>query len=611
MTEQILQNDALSRTKELRRNNASNQWVRIVTAASLFDGHDAAINIMRRILQAQGAEVIHLGHDRSVEEIVAAAIQEDAHAVAVSSYQGGHIEFFKYLVDQLKQQAGDHIRVYGGGGGTILPSEIAELQAYGVAHIFSPEEGRRLGLDGMIRMILDECQRAHIKALPDSFESLSPLEPARIARLITTMESLQECDDAWLETLRMGLDNMAAASPSQVIGLTGPGGAGKSSVLDELIRRFRVNYPGATTGTLLIDPTRRSSQGALLGDRIRLNAIHGTGMYTRSLATRRAHASLPAAVRDAIQIFRAAKFDYIFVETAGIGQSDSQIVDLVDVPIYVMTPEYGAPSQLEKIDMLELAELVILNKADRRGSKDAIRDICKQWKRNRNALQLSDENVPVVDTIASQWDDPGIDRAYTWLLHLLADNGEKPVSYRESASVKDRAVQSLIAPARLGYLNEIASTVRSYHDQTKRLAERVAVADAITRTLANIGKEMSSDTQQALHEQHENWLSDLTPELKRELDEWPETVSRYEADQQSYSVRDHTIAISNHGKTLSNLKIPKVALPKTRDWGELARCHDARSGCYPCRTRTVAARRAADRTRVRRRGPSVPRFARS
>jgi len=330
-------------------------WVRVVTAASLFDGHDAAINIMRRILQAQGAEVIHLGHDRSVDEIVDAAVQEDAHAVAVSSYQGGHMEFFKYLVDRLREKGCGHVRVYGGGGGTILPEEIAELHAYGVARIFSPEDGRQLGLEGMIRTIVDECDRRTIERLGNEVEKLSPEEPVAIARLISWIESLHNSDSAGLNVLRQRLDTMAGEPHSPVVGLTGTGGAGKSSVVDELVRRFSLDFPQISIGILLVDPTRRRSQGALLGDRIRLNAIHNPRIYTRSLATRRAHLSISGAVQDAIRVLRAARFDLILVETAGIGQSDSEIVDLVDIPVYVMTPEYGAPSQLEKIDMLDLA----------------------------------------------------------------------------------------------------------------------------------------------------------------------------------------------------------------------------------------------------------------
>jgi len=547
-------------------------WVRVVTAASLFDGHDAAINIMRRILQAQGAEVIHLGHDRSVDEIVDAAVQEDAHAVAVSSYQGGHTEFFKYLVDRLREKGCGHVRVYGGGGGTILPEEIAELHEYGVAHIFSPEDGRQLGLEGMIRTIIDECDRRTIERLGNEVEKLSPEEPVAIARLISWIEARQDNDSAGLNVLRQRLDAMAGEPRSPVVGLTGTGGAGKSSVVDEFVRRFSIDFPQISIGILLVDPTRRRSQGALLGDRIRLNAIHNPRVYTRSLATRRAHLSISGAVQDAIRVLRAARFDLILVETAGIGQSDSEIVDLVDVPVYVMTPEYGAPSQLEKIDMLDLAELVILNKADRRGAKDALRDVRKQWKRNRKIFELRDEDTPVIATTANQWDDAGTDQAYERLRALVAAiDSNHFVRTQQVRQGNNNEAPTLIDPARVRYLAEIAETVRSYRKETERLAERAADASGIARALADLGETASSEVKQTLQERREAALTDLAPELRRELTDWPETRARYEADEQSYTVRGKEIRVVNHSETLSHSKIPKVALPKARDWDELTR----------------------------------------
>ena len=547
-------------------------WVRVVTAASLFDGHDAAINIMRRILQAQGAEVIHLGHDRSVDEIVDAAVQEDAHAVAVSSYQGGHMEFFKYLVDRLREKGCGHVRVYGGGGGTILPEEIAELHAYGVARIFSPEDGRQLGLEGMIRTIVDECDRRTIERLGNEVERLSPEEPVAIARLISWIEARQDSDPAGLNVLRQRLDMMAGEPRSPVVGLTGTGGAGKSSVVDELVRRFSLDFPQISIGILLVDPTRRRSQGALLGDRIRLNAIHNPRIYTRSLATRRVHLSISGAVQDAIRVLRAARFDLILVETAGIGQSDSEIVDLVDIPVYVMTPEYGAPSQLEKIDMLDLAELVILNKADRRGAKDALRDVRKQWKRNRKIFDLRDEDAPVVATTANQWDDPGMEQAYERLRALVeAINSTHFVRKQQVRQGNNSEAPTLIDPARVRYLAEIADTVRSYRKETERLAERAADASGIARALADVGETASAEVQQTLQKRREAALADLDPELRRELTQWPETRARYEANEQSYKVRGKDIRVINHSETLSHSKIPKVALPKVRDWGELTR----------------------------------------
>ncbi|MSO20455.1 MAG: methylmalonyl-CoA mutase [Acidobacteria bacterium] len=560
-------------------------WVRVLTAAALFDGHDASINVIRRMLQAEGAEVIHLGHDRSVGELVAAAIQEDVDAVAVSSYQGGHLEFFKFLVDELRRRGSAHIRVYGGGGGTILPEEIAELQAYGVAHIFSPEDGRRLGLKGMARHILDEvgARAARVGDAPDAL--LTRLasqddgqDDVAIARMITWIENHQEDFSAELADIRKKLEAAAQASPSLTIGLTGTGGAGKSSVLDELVRRFRLDNPLASVGILLIDPTRRNSRGALLGDRIRLNAIHAPGIYVRSLATRREHRAISAAVGDAIGVLRAARFDLVIVETSGIGQSDSEIVEYVDVPVYVMTPEYGAPSQLEKIDMLEMAELVILNKADRRGAQDALRDIRKQWRRNTNRPALLDAEVPVVATVASQADHPGLNDAYDRLMAQVAAKCGKRFARSARAASGEYVVPTLptlIDPARDRYLAEIADTVRAYHQETERLAERAADARAIERTIsmvgAQIGATASVEGGRNLDDYRAAALAELDPQLRQQLEAWPGVRASYESEEQFYTVRGKQIPVANHAETLSHSKVPKVALPRTSDWGELTR----------------------------------------
>jgi methylmalonyl-CoA mutase len=364
--------------------------VRVVTAASLFDGHDAAINIMRRILQSQGAEVIHLGHDRSVEEIAMAAVQEDVHAVAVSSYQGGHMEFFRFLVDRLRELGAPNIRVYGGGGGTITAAEADELHAYGVSRIFTPSDGRTLGLAGMIRRIVDESAVRTIDRVADEVDRLSPTDPRAVAQLITWLEEAGDPPGPVYERVCVELDARRTREAAPVIGFTGTGGSGKSSVVDELVRRFHAEFPERRLGLLLVDPTRRRSGGALLGDRIRMNAIHAPSIYVRSLATRQAHLALSRAVGNAIRVLQAADFDLIFVETAGIGQSDSEIVDLADASVYVMTPEYGAPSQLEKIDMLDLADFAVLNKSDRQGAADALRDVRKQWRRNHLQFEGDD-----------------------------------------------------------------------------------------------------------------------------------------------------------------------------------------------------------------------------
>ena len=553
----------------LRRN--PREWVRVLTASSLFDGHDASINIIRRLLQSEGAEVIHLGHDRSVGELVEAAIQEDVNAVAVSSYQGGHIEYFKFLIDELRHRDSGHIRVYGGGGGTFLPEEIAELHAYGVARIFSPEDGHRLGLLGMARHILGDVGEQTIASPDSALGKLSSQDPVSIARMITWMEKHQEDETPELHNLRKRLAVLAQESPSPIIGLTGTGGSGKSTVLDEIMRRFLLDNLETSVGILLIDPTRRHSQGALLGDRIRMNTIHSPGIYVRSLATRREHRAISAAVGDAIRVLRAARFDLVIVETSGIGQSDSEIVEFVDVPVYVMTPEYGAPSQLEKIDMLEMADLVIVNKSDRRGSQDALRDIRKQWRRNKNSFTLRDDEVPVVATVASQADHPGLNQAYERLLTLVAAKCSRRFNCTNRDQLSNvHVAATLIDPDRDRYLAEIAETVRSYHKETERMAERAADASAIERTIAQFTPELG-EAERSLRERREAAMASLDPELSRQLREWPSIRSNYESADQFYTVRGKRVQVANHSKTISHLKVPKVALPRTTEWGELVR----------------------------------------
>jgi methylmalonyl-CoA mutase len=534
--------------------------VRVVTAASLFDGHDAAINIMRRILQAQGAEVIHLGHDRAVEEIAVAAVQEDAHAVAISSYQGGHMEFFSYLVERLAELGASHIRVYGGGGGTITPEEAEALHGRGVARIFGPADGRKLGLEGMIGAMLDECRAAPPRAAPP-LDALAPDAPAAVARWITRLEESGEGDadaEAWRSSLASHRERIAAP----VVGFTGTGGAGKSSVVDELVLRLRRERPEASIALLLVDPTRRRTGGALLGDRIRMNAIHGAGVFVRSLATRRAHLALSRTVGDAVGVLQAADFDLVIVETAGIGQSDSEVVDLVDTSVYVMTPEYGAPSQLEKIDMLDLADFVVLNKADRQGALDALRDVRKQWRRNRGAFHAPDDEVPVFATVARAWNDPGVDRLFAALAPRLG------VGETASAPSEEAVRGALIPPSRGRYLAEIAETVRGWHAETERLAEHAADAAALERVA---GKFDSEAAVAPLRAARDAALAALGPGLASELSAWPEVRGRYAAEQQSYAVRDRSIDVTNHTPTLSNTRLPKVALPRARDWGELTR----------------------------------------
>src|SRR5688572_25004172 len=424
--------------------------IRFVTAASLFDGHDASINIMRRILQASGAEVIHLGHNRSVEEIVSAALQEDVQGIAVSSYQGGHIEFFKYMIDLLRSRGGAHIQVFGGGGGVIVPAEIKALQEYGVARVYSPEDGQRMGLQGMINDMLARCDFDPARHAP---KELKAGDPRSLAQVITAIEL-----GAWNGTLP------ARAAP--VLGVTGTGGAGKSSLTDELVRRFRLDQGEALgIAVLSVDPTRRKTGGALLGDRIRMNAIHGANVFMRSLATRDTGSELSAAIGDAIAACRAAGYALVIVETAGIGQGDAAIVPHVDASLYVMTPEFGAASQLEKIDMLDFADFVAINKFDRKGAEDALRDVRKQVQRNREAFRAAAEDLPVFGTIAARFNDDGVTALYHALAAKLGEKGLglRPGRLARPAAKVSSAAHAIVPPQRSRYLAEIAEAVRGYH----------------------------------------------------------------------------------------------------------------------------------------------------
>jgi methylmalonyl-CoA mutase len=562
-----------------------------VTAASLFDGHDAAINIMRRLLQSLGAEVIHLGHDRGVEELVEAAVEEGADAIAISSYQGGHMEFFEYLVRRLAEEELPHVRVYGGGGGTITPREIEALHGLGVARIFSPEDGRVLGLEGMIGTIVDECLEAREVRESDPAAGLSELAARigdctslEIGRLISFFEDHGESHKAEADALRRRIrGNTAVAAP--VVGFTGTGGAGKSSVVDELVMRLRRDAPQLRMALLLVDPTRRRSGGALLGDRIRMNAIGGPEIFVRSMATRRANLSLSAAVGDGLMILRAAGFDVVFLETAGIGQSDSEIVDQVDCSLYVMTPDYGAPSQLEKIDMIDFADLIVLNKCDRRGAADALRDIRKQWRRNRNQIGAADTEVPVFPTVARNWNDPGTERVAHALEERLASLGVAAfdsVDHGSAAEVMISETSGLIPAARQRYLAEIAEAIRSYREQIEASAETASLADGYARVLSSMGHapteplatiqvDGGDDMATRLAEGYAEASAAIEPRLAGELTDWPKRREAYASERQAYSVRGREIEVENRFETLSGTSVPKVAVPRSTDWGELIR----------------------------------------
>ena len=563
--------------------------LRFVTAASLFDGHDAAINIMRRIIQAQGAEVIHLGHNRSVEDVVRAALQEDADAIALSSYQGGHVEYFKYMVDMLKERGAGHVRVFGGGGGTITPEEIKELQAYGVERIYHPNDGMKLGLTEMIEDVVaraGQAAAAQAEKRPSGVPSVDIEHEISIGQMLSAIEE-GGLSDADLGRLRK--EWQLAGKHTPVLGLTGTGGAGKSSVVDELLLRFLHAFPQMRIAVLAVDPTRRRSGGALLGDRIRMNSLRSHRVYMRSMATRRQHAATSVVLHDCIDFLKSQPYDLVIVETAGIGQSDSEIVDLVDFPVYVMTSEYGAASQLEKIDMIDFAELIVLNKYDKRGAEDALRDVRKQWKRNRTAFDRKDEDVPVYPTIASQFNDPGVTWMFTNLCRLMREKlSLAPAQWTPQldTSLKEPRATVLIPGNRVRYLAEIAEQGRSINAAIAKQAEQASKAQHCYEALKELGDDQlpkpldlyASDALQSgegadrslllLRQRYNAALGELSKESIELLRGWPALRESVTAEVNEYQVRGKTIRVENYRESLSHQKIPKVSPPKTRDWGD-------------------------------------------
>ncbi|NII09461.1 methylmalonyl-CoA mutase family protein [Oleiagrimonas sp. C23AA] len=611
--------------------------LRFVTAASLFDGHDAAINIMRRIIQAQGAEVIHLGHNRSVEDVVRAALQEDADAIALSSYQGGHVEYFKYMVDMLRERGAGHIRVFGGGGGTITPEEIRELQDYGVERIYHPNDGMKLGLTEMIEDVMRRAGEAR-QARFDHGDSPQHPKPdvtdeISIGAMISALES-GTFSESELTLLRKGwgMGSQADTAPkTPVLGLTGTGGAGKSSVVDELLLRFLHAFPEMRIAVLAVDPTRRRSGGALLGDRIRMNSLRSDRVYMRSMATRRAHAATNTVLTDCIAFLKAQAYDLVIVETAGIGQSDSEIVDLVDFPMYVMTSDYGAASQLEKIDMIDFAELIVLNKYDKRGAEDALRDVRKQWKRNRMAFDMADDQVPVYPSIASQFNDPGVTWMFTNLCRLLREKlgvekgksgiGSQACDFQPNldTSIKEPRATVLIPGQRVRYLAEIAEQGRGINTDIQRQADAASKAQSCYVSLKELGdtklpaelslyapgdllpshageaprpnppaqagegEERVDRTLLLLRQRYNEAVKELSAEGVDLLQAWPERYKAVTEEINEYKVRDKTIRVENYRTSLSHQKIAKVAPPTYRDWGDLLRflMRENLPGAYP------------------------------
>ena len=559
--------------------------VRIVTAASLFDGHDAAINIMRRIIQSTGVEVIHLGHDRSVEEVVNCAIQEDANAIAMTSYQGGHNEYFKYMYDLLKEKGASHIKIFGGGGGVILPDEIKELMDYGITRIYSPDDGREMGLQGMINDLVKTSDFAVGDELNGEVAHLANKEIGSIARVISAAENFPEVAKEALATIHKKNEN----SKTPVLGITGTGGAGKSSLVDELVRRFLIDFPEKTIGLISVDPSKRKTGGALLGDRIRMNAINDPRVYMRSLATRQSNLALSKYVNEAVEVLKAAEFDLIILETSGIGQSDTEIIEHSDTSLYVMTPEFGAATQLEKIDMLDFADLVAINKFDKRGALDAIRDVKKQYMRNNNLWDVHMDDMPVFGTIASQFNDPGMNSLYKAIMDKLVEKtgADLNSSFEITKEMSEKIF--VIPPSRIRYLSEIAENNRAYD---KKADDQVVVAQKLygiyqtiesvleaTVTLDKSG--IDSDSIQPT-EENTDFVKLLLAEfdrVKMNLDpynweiilNWKDKVKKYKDPVYSFKVRDKEIKIDTHTKSLSHSDIPKVALPKYQAWGDLLR----------------------------------------
>ncbi|HEX7047556.1 MAG TPA: methylmalonyl-CoA mutase family protein [Gammaproteobacteria bacterium] len=591
-------------------NRAVDRPLRFITAASLFDGHDAAINLIRRLLQQHGAEVIHLGHNRSVREIVRAALQEDADAIAVSSYQGGHNEYFAYMVDMLKEEGAEHIRVIVGGGGTIAPHEIEVLEKHGVEKIYTPHDGMEMGLNGMIEDVFKRV-RAWKKPEIDG-KGARPGDHQAIGQTISNLELADE-DDERIEKLRKTWK--ATTNQPPVVGLTGTGGAGKSSLTDELLNRFRRHYPDLKIAVLAVDPTRRRTGGALLGDRIRMNSLDDDAIYMRSIATRRQHLATSVVLADTIQYLRYCGFGLILVETAGIGQSDTEVVDLVEFSCYVMTSDYGAASQLEKIDMLDFADLVVINKFEKRGAKDALRDVKKQWKRNRLKFDLPDDKVPVYPTIASQFNDPGVNRMFKGLVDAMTAKLELPVdAWKLDDDFPEVALEkhALIPGNRERYLAEIAEQGRRQHGRIREQAEAASLAHSCYQALnalndASLPEPLQPYPQSALTEGDDNSLrtlrqrynaalDDVSAEGLQQLRDWPEVANGARSEQYSYTVRGKEITGDNYSESLSHLQVPKLGIPRFSDWGDILRwrMEENLPGHYPYTAGVYPYRRAGE-----------------
>ena len=537
--------------------------IRIVTAASLFDGHDAAINVMRRIIQATGVEVIHLGHDRSVEEVVNCAIQEDVQAIAMTSYQGGHTEYFKYMYDLLKQKGCEHIKIFGGGGGTILPSEIEELQNYGITRIYSPDDGRAMGLQGMINDLVQKSDFATGINLNGELTHLTKDRDWKsIGKLISAVENNTPDASGIMTQVEVLIKN----SNTPVLGITGTGGAGKSSLVDELVRRFLIDFTDKTIAILSVDPSKRKTGGALLGDRIRMNAINNARVYMRSMATRQANLALSKHVDEAVKILKAAQFDLIILETSGIGQSDTEITEHSNVSLYVMTPEYGAASQLEKIDMLDFADLIAINKFDKRGAQDALRDVRKQFQRNHKLFDVDTEKMPVFATIASQFNDPGTNQLYRHLMDTIKEKTK--VDLHSDFHITDEMSKKIfiIPPQRTRYLAEISENNRAYD---KKVIEQKTVAQNLYALHTSKAIVSDAELKNKLEEEYQRVAKKIDNENLDLIHSWSKKLASYKDEYYIFKVRDKELKIKTHTESLSHLPIPKISLPKYEAWGDI------------------------------------------
>jgi len=554
--------------------------VRIVTAASLFDGHDASINIMRRVMQASGVEVIHLGHDRSVQEVVNCAIQEDANAIAMTSYQGGHVEYFKYMYDLLKERGCGHIKIFGGGGGVILPEEIEELHAYGITRIYSPDDGRAMGLQGMIDDLIEKSDFPTGNQLNGEVAHLIERDVKSVARLISAAENYS--DQPETQAMLKKVAEEAKKSKTPVLGITGTGGAGKSSLVDEIVRRFLIDFKDKHIGIISVDPSKKKTGGALLGDRIRMNAIRNERVYMRSMATRQSNLAVSKYILDAVNILKAAQYDFIILETSGIGQSDTQITDYSDLSMYVMTPEYGAATQLEKIDMLDFADLVVINKFDKRGAMDALRDVKKQYQRNHKLFDKQPDDMPVFGTIASQFNDPGTNTMYKALMDIVVRKTglEALTSSFEITNEMSEKIY-IIPPNRTRYLSEITENNRNYNKWANQQSEVAQKLFGLRKTIETLSEKPSSsgalqekldDRDRLIKELEEVYAKvalELDPKNLELLKNWEAKKRHFQDEYYIFRVRDKEIKIKTHTESLSHTQVPKVAVPKFEAWGEI------------------------------------------